>query len=129
GGYSLGGLIAFEMARQLHGRGTPPERVVIIDTPAPLERISILDPDPDRAHAQWLVRMAEVRARFQNIEPVLGFDELLAVPAGERCAVAAQRLHAARLLPPAANAAWLERAHRSSLAQYRAYLAYAPAPA
>jgi len=128
GGYSLGGLIAFEMARQLHERGTPPERVIIIDTPAPLERISILDPDPDRAHAQWLVRMAEVRARFQNIAPVLGFDELLAVPAEERCTVAARQLHAARLLPPTANAAWLERAHRSSLAQYRAYLAYAPAP-
>lgn len=128
GGYSLGGLIAFEMARQLHARGTPPERVVIIDTPAPLERVSILDPDPDRAHAQWLVRMAEVRARFQNIEPVLGFDELMTVPATERYAVATQRLHAARLLPPAAGAAWLERAHRSSLAQYRAYLAYAPVP-
>jgi len=129
GGYSLGGLIAFEMARQLHARGTPPEHVVIIDTPAPLERISILDPDPDRAHAQWLARMGDVRARFQGIDPVLGLDELLAVPSAQRYALAAQRLHAARLLPPAAGAEWLERAHRSSLVQYRAYLDYAPAPA
>src|SRR3546814_570416 len=56
GGYSFGGLVAFEMARQLAQQGTPPERVVIIDAPAPLERTSVLESDPDRAHAQWLAR-------------------------------------------------------------------------
>src|SRR3546814_5046789 len=43
GGYSFGGLVAFEMARQLAQQGTPPERVVIIDAPAPLERTSVLE--------------------------------------------------------------------------------------
>ncbi|OYV49865.1 MAG: hypothetical protein B7X10_01610 [Burkholderiales bacterium 21-58-4] len=38
GGYSFGGIVAFEMARQLAQRGTPPQRVIIIDAPAPLER-------------------------------------------------------------------------------------------
>src|SRR3546814_9517047 len=71
GGYSFGGLVAFEMARQLAQQGTPPERVVIIDAPAPLERTSVLESDPDRAHAQWLARMADVRARFQGLDPVL----------------------------------------------------------
>lgn len=79
-GYSFGGIVAFEMARRLAARGTPPERVVIIDTPAPLERTSILGPDPDRAHALWLVRMADVRARFQGVEPVLVLEEVLARP-------------------------------------------------
>ncbi len=126
GGYSFGGLVAFEMARRLAGMGAPPERVVLIDTPAPLERVSILEPDPDHAHAQWLVRMADVRARFQGVPPVLTRQDLLALPAGERFAFAAARLHAARLLPPAADADWLARAHRTSLAQYEAYLAYRP---
>ncbi len=128
GGYSFGGLIAFEMARQLAGQGTPPERVIIIDTPAPLERSSILDPDPDRAHAQWLVRMADVRARFQGVAPVLAAEELLTRPAAERFQFALDRLHAARLVPPAADAGWLERAHRTSLVQYHAYLTYTPEP-
>ncbi|HEX2520063.1 MAG TPA: thioesterase domain-containing protein, partial [Castellaniella sp.] len=97
GGYSFGGIIAFEMARQLAQRGTPPQHIVIIDTPAPLERTSILEADPDRAHAQWLVRMADVRARFQGLEPVLTQDELLALPIAERFALAIERLHAARL--------------------------------
>ncbi|MBV6306382.1 amino acid adenylation domain-containing protein [Candidimonas humi] len=128
GGYSFGGIVAFEMARQLAAQGQAPETVVIIDTPAPLERASVLDADSDRAHAQWLARMADVRARFQGLEPVLDMEELLALPAAERFDFATQRLHAARILPPAAGARWLERAHRTSLVQYDAYLAYAPRP-
>ncbi|OWT62095.1 non-ribosomal peptide synthetase [Candidimonas nitroreducens] len=128
GGYSFGGIVAFEMARQLAAQGRAPEMVVIIDTPAPLERASVLDPDADRAHAQWLARMADVRARFQGLEPVLEMEELLALPAAERFDLAVRRLHAARILPPAASARWLQRAHRTSLVQYDAYLAYAPRP-
>src|SRR5690606_12082190 len=114
---------------QLSARSTPPECVVLIDTPAPLEHTSILDPDPERAGAQWLIRMADVRARFQSLSPVLTLDELLATPAAERYAYTCQRLHEARLLPPAADVHWLERAHHTSMAQYQAYLAYQPAPA
>lgn len=128
GGYSFGGLVAFEMARQLSAAGKPPERVVLIDTPAPLERTSILDPDPDRAQAQWLARMADVRARFQGREPVLTQDELLVIPTASRFEFASQRLHGARLLPPAADAGWLERALDTGMAQYEAYLAYQPVP-
>src|SRR3546814_18656512 len=105
------------MARQLAQQGTPPERVVIIDAPAPLERTSVLESDPDRAHAQWLARMADVRARFQGLDPVLTQDELLALPAAERFDLALERLHAARLVPSAATPQWLAPPHRPSLAQ------------
>jgi thioesterase domain-containing protein len=128
GGYSFGGIVAFEMARQLAARGTPPQSVIIIDTPAPLERSSILPSDPDRAHAEWLVRMGDVRARFQGVAPVLPLDALLKLSVGERFDFALKRLHEARLLPPAADVGWLERAHKTSLVQYAAYLAYEPDP-
>jgi thioesterase domain-containing protein len=128
GGYSFGGIVAFEMARQLSARGTPPQRVVIIDTPAPLKRSSILPRDPDRAHAEWLVRMGDVRARFQGVAPVLPLDALLSLSVEERFDFALKRLHEARLLPPAADVGWLERAHKTSLVQYAAYLAYDPDP-
>src|SRR3546814_16471738 len=73
--------------------------------------------------------MAAVRARFQGLEPVLTQAELLAVPITERFDLAAQSLHRAKLLPPAADARWLERAHHTSLAQYQAYLDYRPVAA
>src|SRR3546814_727376 len=73
--------------------------------------------------------MADVRARFQGLEPVLTQAELLAVPITERFDFAAQSLHRAKLLPPAADARWLERAHHTSLAQYQAYLDYRPVAA
>lgn len=126
GGYSFGGLVAFEMARQLSVQGKPPASVVLIDTPAPLAHTSILHTDPDCAQAQWLERMADVRARFQGVAPVLTQAELLTIPAADRFEFATQRLHSARLLPPAADARWLERAHHTSLAQYEAYLTYLP---
>src|SRR3546814_15331710 len=72
--------------------------------------------------------MADVRARFQGLDPVLTQDELLALPAAERFDLALERLHAARLVPSAATPQWLARAHRTSRAQYGAYLAYTPAP-
>src|SRR3546814_11601216 len=73
--------------------------------------------------------MADVRARFQGLEPVLTQAELLAVPITERFDFAAQSLHRAKLLPLAADARWLERAHHTSLAQYQAYLDYRPVAA
>ncbi|MEM9457628.1 MAG: amino acid adenylation domain-containing protein [Myxococcota bacterium] len=44
GGWSLGGVVAYEMARQLEAAGTPPARVVMID--------SRLEPEPEAAD-EW----------------------------------------------------------------------------
>lgn len=126
GGYSFGGMVAFEMARQLAAQGRMPERIVILDTPAPSPRASILNADPDRAQAEWLLRMVDVRARFQGRQTPLELNELLALPAERRFDLALARSHAAGLLPPAATASWLRRAHHCSLVQYEAYLAYLP---
>jgi len=50
GGYSLGGIVAYEMAQQLHKEGRPPLRLLLFDTPnpsvpvtyhSPLQRLSI----------------------------------------------------------------------------------------
>lgn len=126
GGYSFGGMVAFEMARQLAAQGRMPERVLILDTPAPLPRVSILNADPDHAQAEWLLRMVDVRARFQGRQTPLELGELLALPAEQRFDLALARSHAAGLVPSAATASWLRRAHHCSLVQYEAYLAYQP---
>ncbi len=127
GGYSFGGIVAYEMACQLHARGAPPERLVIIDTPAPLGSRSVLPDDPARAEAQWLLRMADVRARHHQAPLALGMDELLALNDDARFALARERMREAGLIPPEADAAWLRRAYRASRALYDAFLTYAPA--
>ncbi|MEM8852099.1 MAG: condensation domain-containing protein, partial [Pseudomonadota bacterium] len=126
GGYSFGGLVAFDMARQLAAAGTAPEAVVIIDTPAPLERHSILNSDPNAAQAQWLMRMIDVRARFHGVDVALDEDTLLDLPEEKRFARALAALHESRLIPPGVDEGWLRRAHHTSLVQYNAYLRYTP---
>ncbi|MGP9812858.1 amino acid adenylation domain-containing protein [Rhodopseudomonas sp. NSM] len=128
GGYSFGGIVAYEMACQLAARGTPPERLVIIDTPAPLGSHSILPHDPDRAEAEWLVRMAGVRARHHGTALSLGIDELLPLGTEARFEFATARMLDAELIAPESDAAWLGRSYRASRALYDAFLAYSPAP-
>ncbi|WP_018388384.1 non-ribosomal peptide synthetase [Ancylobacter sp. FA202] len=127
GGYSFGGIVAYEMACQLSARGTPPERLVIIDTPAPLGSRSVLPPDPEHAQAHWLLRMADVRARHHRTPLDLDVDELLPLDEAARFALAWARMREAGLIAPESNVAWLGRAYRASRALYEAFLAYAPA--
>ncbi|MDQ0346696.1 non-ribosomal peptide synthetase [Ancylobacter vacuolatus] len=127
GGYSFGGIVAYEMACQLSARGTPPERLVIIDTPAPLGSHSVLPPDPERAQAHWLLRMADVRARHHGTPLDLGMDELLPLDEEARFALAWARMRDAGLIAAESDVAWLGRAYRASRALYEAFLAYAPA--
>ena len=105
------------------------ERVVIIDTPAPLGHVSVLSSDPDRAHAEWLLRMADVRARYHGTAPPFDLDDLLQRDQTERMTFAAERLRAGRMLPLDADADWLARAHHTGMILYEAFLNYAPDPA
>jgi thioesterase domain-containing protein len=116
------------MACQLAARGTPPERLVIIDTPAPLGSHSILPHDPDRAEAEWLVRMAGVRARHHGTVLCLTIDDLLPLDTEARFVLATARMLDAGLIAPESDAAWLGRSYRASRALYDAFLSYAPAP-
>ncbi|WP_376767790.1 thioesterase domain-containing protein [Segnochrobactrum spirostomi] len=127
GGYSFGGIVAFEMARQLAARGARPERLVIIDTPAPVGvATSILSDDVDVAQAQWLVRMADVRARHHGTDRPFEIEDLLPLGAEARFDFAVKRMNEWGLLPEGADAAWLWRAHRTGLVLYRALLDYRP---
>lgn len=128
GGYSFGGIVAYEMACQLATQGTPPERLVIIDTPAPLGSRSVLPQDPGHAEAQWLMRMGDVRARHHGTALHLSVEDLLPLDTAARFALARARMLEAGLIAPEADAAWLARAYGASRALYDAFLAYAPPP-
>lgn len=127
GGYSFGGIVAFEMARQLDAQGMAPDRLVLIDTPAPLGHASVVSSDRNRAHAEWLMRIANVRARYHDAPMPFSLDDLLRYDRSERVAYAVKRLQADALLPLDADVGWLTRAHRTVTTLYDAFLSYAPA--
>ncbi|WP_342635045.1 condensation domain-containing protein [Rhodoplanes roseus] len=128
GGYSFGGIVTYEMARQLAARGEAPERVVIIDAPAPVGTVSVLSDDPDRAQAEWLVRMATVRARHHGVAVDLTVETLLRLDTDGRFVLARDRMLAAGLLSSEADVAWLRRAYAASRALYDGFLDYVPTP-
>lgn len=127
-GYSFGGLVAYDMARQLVARGAPPRHVILIDTPAPVGTGSILSKDPDHAEAQWLARMADVRARHHASPSPLAVEELLPLDTQARFALVRARLRDAGILSGEIDEAQLARAYRASRGLYDAFLAYAPDP-
>lgn len=112
-GWSMGGVLAFEMARQLHAAGRPPHAVVIIDAYAPwvispLERV--------RLHLQAFARrsprgkLTYLAQRFSNrmnrMRRSFGIETVSAGLDGEMA----------------------ERVRRSTLAQFEALANYRPQP-
>jgi thioesterase domain-containing protein/acyl carrier protein len=98
GGWSLGGLIAFEMARQ----------IAAADGPEAVELAALIDPPDARADLSWgereeaelLAWFARDLAAMQGQDVQVSADELRAIPAGERLARMLESAREAGLLPP-----------------------------
>jgi thioesterase domain-containing protein/aryl carrier-like protein len=125
GGYSFGGVVAFEIARQMEARGRPPRSLVIIDTPAPTATpVS----EEDYSDAQWLWRMLRVRERFHGVDLALTLAELERAGAQGGYSLALSRLREAGLLPETADADLLLRMAAVGRRHYRLYRRYEPVP-
>lgn len=125
GGYSFGGVVAFEIARQMAMRGRPPRRVVIIDTPAPGGGAAAED---DYTDAQWLWRMLRVRERFHDFDLGLTLAEIERAGEAGAYALVLGRLRESGLLPETADGELLMRMAAVGRRHYRLYRAYSPAP-
>lgn len=70
-GYSMGGLVAYEVARRLEERGTPAARLILIDSPAPgPEAQSIENPQPEHEKlVEQLLRIAGVAELPEPLPP------------------------------------------------------------
>jgi len=64
GGWSSGGVIAFEMARQLESEGQTVERVMMFDAPSPLQH----DPVDDATMLAWFIEDLNIGAEIGNID-------------------------------------------------------------
>jgi thioesterase domain-containing protein len=123
GGWSMGGLVAFEMARQLHGLGEDIELLALLDTAA-----------PDRQLLEGL-EDADLAALFvQDLGRLYGYD--LQISAAELRGVATSlwpahlldKIRTAETLPFEIQPEWLGQRLEAFQANLRAMEQYDPSP-
>jgi amino acid adenylation domain-containing protein/FkbM family methyltransferase len=123
GGWSLGGVVAYEMARQLVARGEEVALLVLIDS-------SI----PTRGERLWLADEQLLMRRFvddvfgPSAASALAGAELISPGTAEQLSYVFRNAQAADLLPPDANVRQIHRLYDVFKANTRALLDYRPRP-
>jgi amino acid adenylation domain-containing protein len=122
GGWSMGGLVAFEMARQLKAEGQEPELLALIDT---------LPPETATAPAtdeELVASFAQDMARLLGFSVGISPEELRSLPEQEKLAHVVRLGHTAGLLPADFGLAQIEPLFATFAANLQASRAYAPEP-
>jgi thioesterase domain-containing protein len=123
GGWSFGGLVAYEMAQQLRRSGREVGSLLLLDTPAPGFARDIVMED----HVA-LAALARDRASFFGREFTLTSSHLRELDDVERPLRVLEELKAARLLPPHATVDAVERPLRLLKIREAIRNLYAPQP-
>jgi thioesterase domain-containing protein/acyl carrier protein len=116
GGWSFGGLVAFEIARQLRSEGLEVACVALLDARLPLPGGGEKDDD------------AALLAGISGNPPSIPVDELRGLATDRQLALALERLKRANAVPRALEAAWFRRYFEVYKANHHAALAYEPKP-
>jgi thioesterase domain-containing protein len=126
GGWSLGGAVVFELARQLAAAGREVALVAIVDgTPGPWPPDETSDEDGDEDDARWLLDIADYLQRLWGFDLGLSAEALRALPSEEQ----SQRFLAALKGTPFGAAAGVEplrRLLRVFKTNVRAFRRYRP---
>ncbi|WP_342381799.1 non-ribosomal peptide synthase/polyketide synthase [Myxococcus stipitatus] len=124
GGWSLGGVVAFEMARELERQGQRVEQLVLLDSFAPGDES--LESEPDGA--LLLAGMALDLARTAGAEPTLRPELLMGLADEEQLTRVAQHARASGWLPPEVRDVDLRAWRDVTRANLRALSSYRPGP-
>ncbi|WXH33848.1 D-alanine--D-alanyl carrier protein ligase [Myxococcus stipitatus] len=124
GGWSLGGVVAFEMARELERQGQKVARLVLLDSFTPEAEAPARAPDG----ALLLAGMAMDLARTAGAEPSLGPELLAGLSDDEQIAQVAHYARASGWLPPEVRDVDLRAWRDVTRANLRALAAYRPGP-
>ncbi|MBP5971596.1 amino acid adenylation domain-containing protein [Brasilonema sp. CT11] len=127
GGHSLGSIVAFEMATQLHHQGHIVALVVMIDMSAPTSkdkqaRIDRLDWD----HARWLIELIKAVEVSLSTNMDISYDTLRSLPVEEQLKYVLQNLKMVNLLPPHAEIMQLKNMVQALKANSLSLINYVP---
>lgn len=125
-GHSFGGVIAFEMARQLLEEGGDIAFLGMFDSVAPLSRNAAEPADERREDALRLTQMAGVIARFLGEEVPVSYDELCDLGTDEQVEHVVAALKRTRALPPGDEQRLVRNLLEVNKAHLRAHRAYRP---
>jgi thioesterase domain-containing protein/acyl carrier protein len=121
GGWSLGGPVAFEIARQLRAQGETVALLAILDGAPRLDASG-----PEQTDADYLLDIAAYVGNFWGRDPEVSHERLEALGAEEQIAYVAERLAAVDFLPPGTGERQLLRVLAVYRANVRALRSYEP---
>jgi thioesterase domain-containing protein/acyl carrier protein len=122
GGWSMGGVVAYEMAQQLQAQGQEVSLLALIDTSVPATERSA---EPDEI--SLMVSFAQDMGLFwQDLE--ISFEEMLQLNSEQQLAHLLELAIAASVVPPDIERAQIERLYHVFKTNVRAMLDYTPQP-
>jgi amino acid adenylation domain-containing protein len=122
GGWSMGGIVAFEMARQLQAQGQEVALLALLDIRPPASTVAAFD---DALHTR---RFIEDLATLFGKNPPLLTDDLITLDQNEQLVYILQQMRAENILPPEFGLAQLRRQIGVYKANSQAMLSYAARP-
>src|SRR5262245_7956141 len=130
GGWSFGGLAAFEMARQLAAQGEAVSLLAVLDTTPGLPPEEAAKPGlPEDDDVPWLLMIADYLHGLRGVELGLTAEALAPLPSEERLRAFVDRLRAAGVVHAGEDGLLqLRRLLRVFKINTRAYRAYRPQP-
>ena len=111
GGYSMGGVVAFELACQLRQAGHEVDCVITFDTPARIQPPTDTADEPSTSRIMTIAQVVGSRMR----EMTLVAEEVERVPAAERLAYLVAELRRQKAIPMHANPGILLEVMRTAL--------------
>jgi amino acid adenylation domain-containing protein len=125
-GHSLGGVIAFEIARQLRRENERVAFLGLFDSVAPLSSGEHAVSDGRREDALRLATMAETIGRFLGERVDVSSDELSTLGTDEQIEYVVEALRRSRAVPPGEEEKLVRNLLKVSKAHIRAHRAYQP---
>ncbi|HZT57626.1 MAG TPA: thioesterase domain-containing protein, partial [Pyrinomonadaceae bacterium] len=123
GGWSMGGLVAFEMARQLQALGQEVSLLALVDTIAPASAHRLAEPDELSLMSNFALDMG---LSWEHLR--LSRDELLGMSPDRLLAHVLELATAAGVVPPELEPSQIERLYHVFKTNVRAMLDYEPRP-
>ncbi|HEX5758688.1 MAG TPA: thioesterase domain-containing protein, partial [Thermoanaerobaculia bacterium] len=122
GGWSMGGILAFEMARQLHARGEEAALVAILDAWSPAVHRVV----PDDAYL--LYEIVKDQSLQKGMAPPVSYEELRALQPEECLRRVLEEGRRAGLVAEDVGVSWLRRFLQGYRARREALQRYRPSP-